>query len=96
MAAMVDPENEDLEEIVGYAAARIARSITADAAPNADATGGCVASLTEAVMGMTAALVQIADAISEIAEVQRNRYDDEVNEASPKEPPRSTPPRVIN
>jgi len=36
-----------------------------------DATGGQVASLTEAVMGMTAAMVQIAGAITDLADAVR-------------------------
>lgn len=38
-----------------------------------DATGGRVASLTEAVMGMTKAMVQIADAIDHLAEAVSER-----------------------
>ena len=45
----------------------IASAITVSAFPGTDATGGRVESLTEAVMGMTAALVMIAEAISENA-----------------------------
>lgn len=40
-------------------------------APGHDATGGTVASLTEAVMGMTAALVQVAEGLRDIAEAIR-------------------------
>ena len=43
---------------------KLATAITPlDAISGTDATGGHVRSLTEAIMGMTAALVQIADAI---------------------------------
>jgi len=45
----------------------IANAITVSAFPGTDATGGRVESLTEAVMGMTAALVMIAEAISDNA-----------------------------
>ena len=45
----------------------IASAITVSAFPGTDATGGRVESLTEAVMGMTAALVMIAEAISDNA-----------------------------
>jgi hypothetical protein len=38
-----------------------------DAISGEDATGGKVGSLTEAVMGVTAALVQIAEAIEGLA-----------------------------
>jgi hypothetical protein len=47
---------------------RIAKAITADAAPGRDVTGGTVASLTEAVMGITSGLVQIAEAIKSLAD----------------------------
>lgn len=40
-------------------------------APGTDACGGSVDSLTEAVMGQTAGLVSIANAISELAEAVR-------------------------
>ena len=46
---------------------RIAKAITADAGLGRDAAGGSVGSLTEAVMGMTAGLVQIATAIDRLA-----------------------------
>lgn len=38
-----------------------------------DAAGGHVESLTEAVMGMTAAMVQIAGAITDLADAVRER-----------------------
>jgi len=38
-----------------------------------DAAGGSVASLTEAVMGITAAMVQIAGAITDLADAVRER-----------------------
>lgn len=48
---------------------KIASAITPlDAAAGKDATGGTVASLTEAVMGVTGGLVQIANAIQSLAE----------------------------
>lgn len=50
------------------AARVIANAITADAAPGHDAAGGTVNSLTEAVMGMTAALTMIAQAMERIAD----------------------------
>ena len=46
----------------------VARSITACAAEGTDATGGKVMSLTESVMGVTAGLCRIADAIGDLAE----------------------------
>lgn len=45
----------------------VANSITAPGAPGKDAAGGTVCSLTESVMGITAALVQIAEALYEVA-----------------------------
>jgi hypothetical protein len=45
----------------------IAHAITADAIGGHDATGGRIESLTEAVMGVTAGLVMIAEALKEIA-----------------------------
>jgi hypothetical protein len=51
----------------------VADSITpSDAAPGHDATGGTVASLTEAVMGVTAGLYAIASAIGELAGAVRD------------------------
>lgn len=48
---------------------RIAKAITPqDASAGYDATGGTITSLTEAVMGMTGGLVQIASAIQSLAE----------------------------
>jgi len=41
------------------------------AAPGRDATGGAVGSLTEALMGMTAGLCRIAEAIGDLAEAVR-------------------------
>jgi hypothetical protein len=62
----------DIIEAVDRAGRRIASSITPiDAAGGNDATGGRVESLTEAVMGMTAGLVQIAHALSEVADTIR-------------------------
>lgn len=50
----------------------IAAAVTPTAVPGTDATGGTVASLTEAVMGVTGGLVRIADAIAELAEAVRD------------------------
>lgn len=49
----------------------LADAVTPFAAPGRDATGGTVTSLTEAVMGVTAGLVQIADSINNLAEAVR-------------------------
>lgn len=46
-------------------------AITPDAVGGNDATGGWVTSHTEAVMGVTAALCRIADAIQGLSEVVR-------------------------
>jgi len=54
---------------VAYNANRIAKAITPqDASAGYDATGGTITSLTEAVMGITGGLVQIANAIQSLAE----------------------------
>jgi len=45
------------------------------ALPGQDATGGRIESLTEAVMGVTAGLVRIAEAIGDLAEAVRERDD---------------------
>lgn len=42
-------------------------------APGKDAAGGTVSSLTEAVMGITAGLVRVADALLDIANAIRER-----------------------
>lgn len=47
------------------------RSITAQASPGTDETGGHVECLTEAVMGITSGLFKIADAIRELADAVR-------------------------
>lgn len=47
---------------------RIADAVSADAAPGKDASGGHVNSLTEAVMGLTAGLFRIAEAIESALE----------------------------
>ena len=53
---------------------RIAKAITPqDAAAGCDATGGTITSLTEAVMGITGGLVQIANAIQSLAEAVNQR-----------------------
>ena len=57
----------DVGSDVARAAHRIASAITAPGAPGRDASGGHVQSLTEAVMGMTAGLQAIAEAIHHLA-----------------------------
>ncbi len=61
----------DVLDSLANATSEVARNICADATPGEDATGGRVDSLTEAVMGVTAGLVQIASAISDLAEAVR-------------------------
>lgn len=52
----------------------LANSITPlNAVPGTDAAGGTVGSLTEAVMGMTSALIRIAEAIEEVAQEIREK-----------------------
>ena len=63
-----------MDNAIRTAATRIADAITPVASsPGTDATGGSVSSLTEAVMGMTAGLVAIAEAIDNLAEAVRER-----------------------
>jgi len=68
-------ECANVVDVINYAAcsaSRIANAITPrDAAAGKDATGGTIASLTEAVMGVTAGMVRIADAIGDLAEAVR-------------------------
>ena len=62
----------DVVHSLAMAARKIASAILpADAAAGTCATGGTVDSLTEAVMGVTAGLVRIADSISELADAVR-------------------------
>ena len=73
-SAIADEEGPSLATVIselGKASARIASAITADASPGNDSTGGSVGSLTEAVMGVTAGLCRIADAIESLAESVR-------------------------
>lgn len=68
-------EEEQLDKIVG-AVKGVRDAITPfSALPGRDETGGVITSLTEAVMGMTAGLVKIADSISELAAAVRERND---------------------
>ena len=70
--------DSDYDDDVGNALAdgfvKLARAITPlSALAGTDAAGGRVESLTEAVMGVTAGLVQIAEAISDLAASVRER-----------------------
>ena len=58
---------------------QIGYAISANASPGEDATGGTVASLSESVMGVTAGLVQIADAINNLAEAVRGNNDESIH-----------------
>jgi phage-related protein len=56
-------------DVLAFRVKQIAAAITPqDAEPGKDATGGTVASLTEAIMGVTGGLVKIADSIQALAE----------------------------
>ena len=70
-------KEEGIAEILNQQLNRIAKAITADAAPNQDAAGGTITSLTEAMMGVTAGLCRIADAIhyhaETLQEIETNR-----------------------
>lgn len=62
-------ENALQTRIANIAIQKLANAITPfTAVPGTDATGGGVASLTEAVMGVTSGLCQIAEAINRLAE----------------------------
>jgi glycerate kinase len=54
---------------------RVAEAITPNAAPGPGAAGGVVASLTEAVMDVAAALCKIADSVDNLAEAVREIKD---------------------
>jgi hypothetical protein len=69
---MTKAQQELTEEMV-HAVNRVAHAITADAAGGRDENGGYVSSLTEAVMGMTAGLLKIAEAINSSSESSNNR-----------------------
>lgn len=70
----LEPANVvDTLDAIARASRSIALAITPNAAPGTDATGGPVASLTEAVMGVTGGLCRIADAIDNLAEAVRER-----------------------
>ena len=64
----------DVVQRIADAAKATANAITPlGAMKGTDAAGGCVGSLTEAVMGMTAGLFQIAAAIESLAESVRDK-----------------------
>ena len=64
----------ELSEAISDGLGNLAKAVTPlGALAGTDAVGGQVESLTEAVMGVTAGLVRIADAISDLAEAVRER-----------------------
>ena len=63
----------DVLDRLARRAARIADAITPNIVGNKDASGGHVESLTEAVMGVTAGLCAIAEAIDGLAAAVRKR-----------------------
>lgn len=71
------PETPNVVDAIGslcLAVRKVATSIIPPTAvPGHDAAGGCVDSLTEAVMGMTAGLCRIAESISDLASAVRER-----------------------
>lgn len=61
-------KNEEIESLSNSLSA-IAHAITPlGVFPGHDATGGTVGSLTEAVMGLTAAMIEISNSINRVAE----------------------------
>lgn len=59
--------DEEEQYELGRTLQHIADAVTAPGIPGRDEAGGTVASLTEAVMGMTAGLCRIAEALEHIA-----------------------------
>lgn len=69
----LEPANVvDVINHLSYSTRRIADAITPNITGGKDETGGHVESLTEAVMGMTRGLCQIASSIELLAEVIRD------------------------
>jgi hypothetical protein len=66
--ANVEEDNE-----IAVAVRKLAVAVTADAAAGKDAFGGHVASLTEAVMGITTGLARIAGALESVAQAIADR-----------------------
>ena len=63
--------DEELVTELTSAIRRVGAAITPNVCGGRDATDGHVESLTEAVMGVTAGLVQIANAINNLADAVR-------------------------
>lgn len=68
---------------LAYRTQQIAEAITPQAAPGHDAAGGTVASLTEAVMGVTGGLCRIAGAIESLAEAVASADDPAMSNKAP-------------
>jgi hypothetical protein len=62
--------DDDEKSEIATAIRLLAHAITASAAPGHDAQGGTVDSLTEAVMGMTAALTEIAGRLESLEGIE--------------------------
>lgn len=74
VAVILDEDTVAAVQEIGYRLKHVATAIfPSGTVPNDDAAGVRVESLTEAVMGMTAATVQVADALRSIADAIRER-----------------------
>ena len=70
----MNEQNLEAIEMMARNAGRVADAICPfPSLPGKDASGGYVASLTEAIMGMTGGLVRIAESIETLAEAVRDR-----------------------
>jgi len=72
---MSQEELEKLDDVTGAIRAIAAAVYPPGALPGHDATGGTIASLTEAVMGINAGLIQVANSLESIATAIRERND---------------------
>lgn len=63
-----DANIADVHLRMAHAMERISLALLPDATPSQDASGGTVVSLTEAIMGVTAGLFEIASAIRDTRE----------------------------
>jgi hypothetical protein len=70
-----DDDDRKHDEIVAELH-RLARSITPEALPGRDAADGHVESLTEAVMGITSGLFEIARSIDGLADAVRESIEE--------------------
>jgi hypothetical protein len=67
-----DETVSELTDALASAGRNIAGAITAAGAPGTDASGGTILSLTEAVMGVTAGLCEVAASINRLADAVRD------------------------